>query len=274
MVAEHREWSRNKIGKELCERWGWRTAKGQAKTYAARELLIKLERRGLIELPATRVEYRSAVWSRPAVEDLAIPEHGRIEAGLGELKPLDVAVVSRGSEGEKRFRYYLAKHHYLGFKKTVGEHLQYLIRDCRGRDLACVLFGSAAWKASDRDRWIGWSADIRRRNLNFMTNNTRFLILPWVRVEHLASHILGRIVRRVRADWLERYGHAVHLLETFVECDRFKGTCYKAANWTHVGKTKGRSRQDRHMKMRVPVKDIYVYPLIRDFREELTRDHA
>ena len=274
LVSCHKEWSRKRIAKEICDRWEWRTATGQAKTYAAREFLIKLERCGLVKLPPIRIEQRRTIWSRPAVEDLAIPEPGRIEVGLGELTPLAITVVSRGSEAEKRFRYYLAKHHYLGFKKTVGEHLQYLIRDCQCRDLACVLFGSAAWKAAERDRWIGWSADVRRCNLNFTTNNTRFLILPWVRVPHLASQILGRILRRVRADWQERYGHTIHLVETFVERDRFKGTCYKAANWLHVGQTRGRSRQDRYNNLMVPVKDIYVYPLIREFRKELTDAHA
>jgi len=151
----------------------------------------------------------------------------------------------------------------------VGEHLKYLVRDAYGRDLACVLFGSAAWKSAPRDHWIGWDPTVRQRNLNFMTNNTRFLILPWVRVPHLASHILGRIMRRLAHDWRCRYGHRVHLVETFVEKERFKGTCYKAANWSHLGQTQGRGRQDRNSTLAVPVKDIWAYPLCKNFRDKL-----
>lgn len=152
--------------------------------------------------------------------------------------------------------------------------MKYLVRDRHGRDLACVLFGSAAWKTKPRDEFIGWSQETRSRNLLWITNNTRFLILPWVRVPHLASHVLGRIIRRIRADWNTKYGHPVHLLETFVERDRFLGTCYKAANWKHVGSTTGRSRQDRHTTLNVPVKDIYLYPLIPHFKEALLNENG
>lgn len=152
--------------------------------------------------------------------------------------------------------------------------MKYLVRDRHGRDLACVLFGSAAWKTKPRDEFIGWSRETRARNLLWITNNTRFLILPWVRVPHLASHVLGRISRRIRTDWRAKYGHPVYLLETFVEQGRFLGTCYKAANWIFVGSTTGRSRQDRYNTLAVPVKDIYLYPLIPHFKEAFLNENG
>jgi len=152
--------------------------------------------------------------------------------------------------------------------------MKYLVQDRDGRDLACLLFGSAAWKTRPRDELIGWNHETRSRNLLWITNNTRFLILPWVRVPHLASHVLGRIIRRIRADWNAKYGHPVHLLETFVERERFIGTCYKAANWIYVGSTKGRGRQDRYTTLKVPIKDIYLYPLISHFKEALLNENG
>jgi hypothetical protein len=152
----------------------------------------------------------------------------------------------------------------------VGENLQYTVIDAKGRLLACLLFGSAAWKCRPRDEYIGWDAEQRARHLYLVTNNTRHLILPWVRVAHLSSWILGRVLRRLSADWQRKYGHPILLVETFVERERFAGTSYKASNWLCVGSTTGRSRQDRRHTLRVPVKDIYLYPLHRRFREVLS----
>ena len=183
--------------------------------------------------------------------------------------PLNLEVMTTGHPDRKRFSQYLARHHYLGYRGHVGENLGYLIRDRHGRDLACVLFGAAAWRIRPRDGWIGWGESIRASHLSSIANNTRFLILPWVRVSHLASHILGKIVRCVREDWQTKYGHPIELLETFVDRSRFQGTCYRAANWICVGQTQGRSRQDRTNTLSVPIKDIYLYPLASDFRERL-----
>jgi len=132
-----------------------------------------------------------------------------------------------------------------------------------------VLFGSAAWKTTSRDTFIGWDHTVREENVNRITNNTRFLILPWVKVPHLASHILGKISRRINKDWISKYGHPVYLLETFVDRSRFKGTCYKAANWICTGQTTGRTRNDRYRSIQAPIKDVYVYPLHKNFRQEL-----
>jgi len=266
-LREHPDWSRHRITKHICEDWVWRTHAGQLKTFAARSFIDKLEAKGLIELPPIRTAKRRP--HRNPYPKVTPPAGAPITALFSDIAPVSVTLITSGSYDHGCFAYYLSQHHYLGFNRTVGEHLEYLVRDAHGRDLACVLFGSAAWKSAPRDHWIGWDATVRQRNLNFMTNNTRFLILPWVRIPHLASHILGRIMRRLRHDWVCRYGHPVHLVETFVEKDRFRGTCYKAANWQLLGQTQGRSRQDRNNNLSVPVKDILAYPLCNNFRDKL-----
>ncbi|NCQ36417.1 DUF4338 domain-containing protein [bacterium] len=151
----------------------------------------------------------------------------------------------------------------------MGENIRYLIRDRAGRPVGCALFGSAAWKCAARDAWIGWDRGTREANLWSLTNNTRFLVLPWVTVPHLASHMLGCLARRIRGDWQSKYGHPIHALETFVDRERFKGTCYQAANWVRLGSTQGRTRNDRDHCLHASVKDVYLYPLIRGFRREL-----
>jgi len=183
--------------------------------------------------------------------------------------PLQVSEVSRDPGPRRELAAALAQFHYLGFGGTVGENLQYTVRDGRGRLLAGLVFGAAAWKCQDRDRFIGWTPEQRKRNLGLLTGNTRFLILPWVRVSHLASWTLAAALRNLSADWQAKYGHPIALVETFVQRDRFRGTAYQAANWIHVGRTTGRTRQDRYSRIQAPVKDIYLYPLQRHFRERL-----
>jgi hypothetical protein len=272
LIEDHRDWHRQRISQVLAEQWGWRNSSGRLKDMAARSLLLKMEQRGLIVLPERRrmpVRRKSEVES-DFLEDLLPPPPVVVEP-LRDLQPLSVEVVAARTATCSLFSRYLARHHYLGFRGTIGESMGYLVRDRQKRDLACMLFGAAAWKTMPRDAWIGWDAATRARNLSLVTNNTRFLILPWVRVPHLASHLLGTISRRLAGDWQARYGHPIHLLETFVEKQRFQGTCYRAANWTCVGQTKGRSRQDRHTQMSVPIKDVYVYALTLGFRKELCR---
>jgi len=161
------------------------------------------------------------------------------------------------------------QYHYLSYTSAVGQNVQYLVRDRQGRALACVLFGAAAWKTQGRDAFIGWTTAQRQAGLAQVANNSRFLILPWVRMPELASHIWARVARRIAADWQGRYGHRVGLLETFVERGRFRGSCYRAANWICVGQTRGRTRQDRQHVLQAPVKDVWVYPLQADFRKIL-----
>jgi len=177
--------------------------------------------------------------------------------------------LSGQPEARPLFDWLLHQYHYLGYTSAVGQNVQYLVRDRQGRDLACLLFGAAAWKTQARDVFIGWTAAQRQARLGQVANNSRFLILPWVRVPELASHILGQVARRIAADWQGRYGQRVALLETFVERGRFRGSCYRAANWICVGQTRGRTRQDRRHAVQAPVKDVWVYPLQADFRKAL-----
>jgi len=260
--------NRSRISRELCLLWNWRTASGQIKDMACRTLLLKLERRGYITLPGRRCPGRgSRKVSIPCVPHNTAP----VACPLSDLEPVSIQLVEDASL-LSLFECLLSRYHYLGFGGTVGENMKYLVFDREHNPLACLLFGSAAWKCAPRDDFIGWDVETRKTNLKFVTNNMRFLILPWVRVPHLASHILGRVARRISSDWSEKYGHPIYLLETFVERDRFRGICYQAGNWTYAGQTKGRSRNDRYTTLKVPVKDIYLYPPTGRFREALSHE--
>lgn len=271
LIAAHPRWHRTRLSQELCRRWGWVAANGQCKDMAARSLLRKLDAEGLIWLPASVGSANNAFRHRAEVE-LSI-EATPLEEALAALVPLQLSCVH--GEGEQRvFRALLQRHHYLGYRGPVGENLKYLLYDRQGRVLSCVLFGAAAWTMACRERFIGWRRAERERHLALLANNMRFLIVPWVRVSHLASHILGRIARRIGGDWQAKYGHRVVLLETYVEQHRFAGTCYRAANWQCVGETRGRSRNDRRKRLRVPVKSVWLYPLTPHFRRHLTQPGA
>ena len=267
LLAEHGDWCRTRISEELCRRWDWRNGQGRFKDMAARTFLLKLERAGLIQLPKRRGASSNGFRNR--TPPLVAHATDSIRCALRDLMPLRVSIVEPGSADLRLFNCLLNRYHYLGHRNTVGENIRYLARDCTGRLVGCALFGSAAWKCAARDAWIGWDRGRREANLGFLTNNTRFLVLPWVTVPHLASHLLATLARRVRADWQAKYGHPVYALETFVESDRFKGTCYRAANWLRLGSTQGRTRNDRNHCLRATVKDVYLYPLSPDFRREL-----
>jgi hypothetical protein len=268
-LGEHPDWSRWRLSRELATRWDWRNGAGQLKDMAARTLLGKLEQRGLIRLPRRRQVPTNRMRCRGQRDPAPEWDQRRIDCDLAQLADLAVKEVSP-QPGERAWvRAALRQFHYLGFGGAVGENLQYVVQDGAGRPLACLVFGAAAWKCQDRDQFIGWSAEERQKNLAWVANNSRFLILPWVQVPHLASWILGRISRRIRQDWKSKYGHGLVALETFVEQERFAGTAYRAANWVKVGQTTGRTRQDRHTCIQAPVKDIYLYPLRRNFREAL-----
>jgi len=257
------------LSRELATRWDWRNGAGRLKDMAARTLLVKLQQRGLIQLPPRRQQPTNRMRCGGEVITERIEPTEPMACTLVELGPLTVHEVSPQRSERAWVKAALIRFHYLGFGGTVGENLQYIVRDGQQRPLACVVFGAAAWKCQDRDRVIGWSAEQRQKNLVLVANNTRFLILPWVRVPHLGSWILGQVAGRVAADWQAKYGHPVVLLETFVERQRFRATVYRAANWQAVGVTAGRTRQDRHTCLQVPIKDIYVYPLRRNYREVL-----
>lgn len=266
-IAERADWSRRQLSQALALRWDWKNAAGQLKDMAARTLLLKLEQRQLITLPPRRqaptnrmrVSARARVWDQQP-----------IACSLRALEPLEVTEVSRNSSGRAEAASALAQFHYLGFGGAVGENLQYSVRDAHGRLLALLVFGAAAWKCQDRDRFIGWTVEQRKTNLALIANNTRFLILPWVKVKCLASRVLGAATARLNRDWQAKYGHGVVLAETFVERERFQGTAYRAANWQRVGVTTGRTRQDRARAIQSPVKDIYLYPLQPRFQKALS----
>ncbi len=267
LIGENPTWSRRRLSQALCLAWDWRNAKGQLKDMACRTLLVKLHDRGLVELPArrqmpsNRMVQRRIGWVAHDTTPIADP--------LRALQPLHVVRVDTQPEHAGLFACLLSRYHYLGYRGAVGENMAYLVFDAAGRAVSCVLFAAPAWATGGRDRFIGWDTKRRARHLHFIANNTRFLILPWVRVAHLASHVLGLMARRIAADWQARYGHGVYLLESFVDTTRFEGVCYRAANWVAVGQTQGRSRNDTHHRLQVPSKRVFVYPLVRDFRDRL-----
>jgi hypothetical protein len=266
-LATEPAWNRTRLSRELCERWGWRNEAGRLKDMACRTLLLKLERGGRIRLPARQRPSPNALRNRHTQD---VPcDRTPIEVPLCELQPVRIEPLGEGHPDRHLFRSLLQTHHYLGLRNCVGENLKYLARDRHTRPLACLLFGAAAWKAKARDEWIGWTPAQRQCALSRVANNTRFLVLPWVHVPHLASHLLGRVARRLDADWRVKYGHGIDLLETFVDREGFRGTCYRAAGWVPVGATAGRSRNDRDQTLAVPVKDIYLRPLFPDVRRRL-----
>jgi hypothetical protein len=279
LLAEHPAWSRWQLSRELASRWGWRNGLGQLKDMAARTLLLKLEQRGWIELPARRqVPVNRMRHKQLPDAGLAAPQ-APIRESLERLLPVGISECSGADnipDQRALFDALLHEHHYLSHRSSVGENLQYLVRDAQGRPLACVLFGAAAWQCASRDHYIGWEGCVRAQHLHLIANNTRFLIVPWVHAKSLASHILGRIARRLSHDWQTKYGHPICLLETFVERDRFRGTAYRAANWVRVGQTQGRTRQDRPDGTwhQAAIKDVYLYPLHRRFRQCLQNQTA
>lgn len=264
LIEDNPSFTRRRLSLKLCHLWNWRNAKGQIKDMACRTLLLKLEQKNLLTLPPRRKD------PRPAALRHYVPHRkDPIDSDLAALRPIKIINVEPGTEHWNLFSCLLDENHYLGYKTSVGENVKYLVLDRSDRPLACLLFGSAAWKTAPRDLFIGWSREVRQRNINLITNNTRFLVLPWVKVPHLASHVLSLVSKRIMEDWIQKYNHPVWALETFVDSSRFKGTCYRAANWIHLGKTKGRTRSDRFHDIQVPVKDVYLYPLSRDFRKAL-----
>jgi hypothetical protein len=256
-IGERPGWSRKRLAKGLCEHWQWRDTRGRLKDFAARSLLLKLAGEGRIELPPLQENKRRPPRTVSPLAQWEVPSP--IEASsLAEIKPLQVHVVRAGTPEWKRWAFYLHRFHYLGFR-MVGENMGYLVEDAHHRDVGCLLFGAAAWKCAVRDRFLGWKSQGRPEQLTRIVNNTRFLILPWVRVKFLASHLLGRVSRRIGRDWLEKYGHGLDWLESFVDVARFQGCCYAAANWVCVGETQGRGRQDRQHEGLAGRKKVFLY---------------
>jgi hypothetical protein len=273
LIARHPDWHRTRLSQALCQYWAWVNSKGQLQDIAARSLLRKLDDAGWIELPPPVRSANNAFRHQPVALDEFELSRAPIETRLSDLQPIGLQPVASTNQ-TRLFRGLLQHYHYLGYRGPVGENLQYLIHDRRGRLLGCLLYGAAAWRMRQRDRFIGWGESARQQNLSLIANNARFLILPWVRVAHLASHLLASSRRRISADWEGKYGHPIVLLETFVEQARFRGTCYQADNWIRVGQTRGRGRNHNSGDPTVASKSIWLYPLHRQFRRRLTRSAA
>ena len=259
--------NRAEIARRVCRQLSWLRPNGQLKAMSCRVALLKMHRDGLLKLPVPINGNGNGRWLRHHMVHQA---EVAFTKPLKQLVPLNVEVVASPTQS-KFWNNLMACHHYLGYVPLPGAQVRYLIYSQDQQLLAALGFGAAAWKIADRDNWIGWDAEIRSRNLNYIVNNNRFLILPHVNVPNLASKILAIIASRIADDWRERYGYPVVLMETFVQCDRFKGTCYRAANWLAIGKTSGRGKMDRYRKYQLPIKDIYIYPLTKEWKEKLLK---
>jgi Domain of unknown function (DUF4338) len=266
LIAAHPRASRRKLSQKLCEAWQWKQANGALRDMVCRGLLLMLDRAGQIELPAVRfVPHNPLAWrQRPAPVPVdSTPLQGRLQ----ELRPVEIEQVRR-TDQEPLFNSLMEQYHYLAYEQPVGEQLKFLVW-AQGRPIACVAWSSAPRHLGSRDRYIGWSAEARRRNIRFLAYNTRYLILPWVRVPHLASHILGKMTRQLSQHWERMYGHPVYFAETFIDPGRFRGTCYRAANWKFLGLTTGRGKNDHTYTPNRPIKEVLGLALTPRFRELL-----
>lgn len=263
IVNDHWDKGRTPISQILCQKWNWVQPNGQLKDMACREVLLTLNRKGLLKLPPRKNSAYNEKRNRfiPIVEIDQIP----IKSKLANLEPVELRLV-RNTKLEPLYNSLVQEHHYLGFRQIVGNHLKY-IAFIGDRPVACLGWGSAAWSVKSRDSFIGWDKKTKENNLHFVANNTRFLILPWVVVKFLASKILALNAKRISDDWLKVYNQPLYLLETFVERNRFQGTCYKAANWICVGQTKGTAKRGHDHLFHGNIKDVYLYPLRKGFRK-------
>jgi Domain of unknown function (DUF4338) len=273
MTQEYAGLGRTEIARTLCELLEWKRASGRLKDQDCRQLLERLCDQGWVTLPPVRISGPRGP-RHIHLSEASAPQPV-LEGSAGELAPLELRVVRSGTESRLWIEL-IERYHYLRHRVPIGANLRYLVRSPRSGEqvLACLLWSSPAWKMAPRDQWIGWNQEQREQNLQLVVNNGRFLIPPWVHVRGLASKILGRCARQLPDDWELRYGYRPLLLETLVDSRRFRGTCYQAANWIHVGQTQGRGRMDsEHRAHGLAPKDIYLYPLCRDVQKKL-RSHA
>lgn len=265
LVQEHWQQGRTFISKQICRFWNWRQPNGWLKDRACRDLLLVLEKKGLITLPASK-QKRKQVKKRPQQQGYLI-DTSPCEGSVSDYSSLTFSMIRKTSK-EGLWNHLVASYHYLGNPLIVGSHLKYLAY-LDGQVVACLGWGSAAWKVQARDSFIGWNQETRKRNLHLVANNVRFLILPWVKVPHLASKILAANVKLLVKDWLDFYHVPLVLLETFVESAKFNGTCYKAANWQHVGNTAGSAKSGANYHYHGSTKAVFLYPVHKKFRELL-----
>jgi len=266
-IRAHPTSSRWKLSRQLCEAMDWKQANGALRDVVCRGLLLMLDRAGEIELPPVRRLIRGQRRTGRPRPEAVLMDTTPLATTLKALGPINTLPV-RHTADEPLFNSLMEHHHYLGYEQPVGEHLKYLVW-AQGRPIACLAWSSAPRHLASRDHYIGWNAEARRRNIRLIAYNTRFLILPWVQVPHLASHILGRMAARISEDWQALYGHPIYFLETFVDPERFRGTCYRAANWVLLGKTTGRGKQSNSYVPNRSIKEVLGYPLTRRFRQFL-----
>jgi hypothetical protein len=267
VVARHYEKGRSYIARAICEAWSWRQPNGKLKEYAARDMLLRLEERGLICLPPRLRSKNNA--SVKAYDQVPLFTDTALAGSVSDYPLPSFHLVSAGSS--YRWDSLVHHYHYLGHPKLVSEHLKYEVL-IDGQIVACLGWASAAWKIKDRDVFIGWDEQVKRKHLHLVVNNVRFLILPWVHVKHLASKILAMGLKCVSGAWQQVYGHPVYLAETFVDTSRYAGTCYRASNWRYVGQTKGSAKRGNSFLYHGRPKAIYLYPLHRDFRRMLCHE--
>jgi hypothetical protein len=270
MIATYPEAGRCALSRRLCESWNWKQANGALCDQTCRGLLLKLERAGEIQLPPVRFRPARNPLAERLPPELVIADDRPVRGPLSRLLPLDIELARR-SPKEPLFNSLIEQYHYLGYEQPVGENIKYLVK-VRGQAIACMAWSSAPRHLGARDRFIGWEPQTRRRNIRFIAYNSRYLILPWVeQAPHLASHILGQMARRLARDWQRMYAHPIYLLETFVDPERFRGTCYRAANWIMVGQTTGRGKDCPTWKPNRSIKQILVLPVHRRFRQLLNQ---
>jgi len=270
LIAENPGLSRRALSSKLCEAWDWRQPNGGLCDMVCRGMMLALHRAGHIELPPVRWVNPNPLARRQAERPKPQPvlvDQTPLESTLSRIRPLELQQVRRTLE-ERLFNSLLNQYHYLGYVQPVGEHLKYVVY-AQDRPIACLGWSSAPRHLGPRDRFIGWSAEARRKNIRFLAYNTRYLLLPWVRVEHLASHILACMARLLPADWERVYGHSIYYLETFVDPGQFRGTCYRAANWQYLGLTLGLGKDSRDDTPNRSLKEVLGYPLRKDFRQLL-----
>lgn len=268
LIARHPDSSRRDLSKKLCEEWNWRQPNGALRDMVCRGLMLALDRAGHIELPPVRRRPPNPFLTRRS-RDVVEVDDTAIEGKLSELGQLTFRQVRR-TEDEALFDRLIETHHYLKYTQPVGEHLKFLVR-AKERPVACFAWSSAPRHIGARDDFIGWKQEHRRHNLRLIAYNSRFLILPWVRVPHLASHLLGRMTRELSGEWQKLYEHPIHYVETFVDPERFHGTCYRAANWLSLGITTGRGKADSTKVANRSKKYVLGLPLAKDFRHKLVR---
>ena len=266
LIAANPQLSRRKLSEELCLAWNWVQPNGVLRDMVCRGLMLMLHRQGLIELPPVRRVMRNPMVERKAPEAVSV-DQTPLRSSLAELGALEIRQVRRTPD-EPVFNALMQQHHYLGYTRPVGEHLKYIVY-AAGRPVAALAWSSAPRHLGCRDRYIGWTAQARLANIALLAYNTRFLILPWVTVPHLASHLLGRMARRLSADWQALYAPPIHFLETFIDPERFRGTCYRAANWTVLGITTGRGKDAPTRQVNRSIKQVLGYALVKDFRQRL-----